>query len=290
MKHRIFYGIIKTINDIIPEITFPRYSIMSEISKKIISQQISKLRKEKELTQEELANKLCITAQAVSKWERGVGLPDPTLLPSIAQALGVSVGALFGEVTDKAPLLPEKHDGLPLVAKNGDVCCYSDKKVLSANDAEITFADGSRAEFTSRYVINRGCGEIRFYELDLVQWKIDEKVTSLEKRFSGFESLYLSCSIPCTARILLTDGSFEGIKASGSAVFISLIDAAISGSTLEVRIKSLNSGISHEDKQKNKLDVYIPTACNKSANLKISGSANISANTDFWRVCAVFSS
>ena len=277
----MFCGIIKTINDIISQIIFPRYLIMAEGSAKVIGQQIAKLRKEKDLTQEELANKLCITAQAVSKWERGVGLPDATLLPSIAEALGVSIGLLFGEETQQVPPFPESCDGLPLVAKNEQVGCYSDKKVLSASDTEITFADGSRADFESRTVINRGRGEIRFYELEFVQWKVDAKVTSLEKRFSDFESLYLSCSIPCTARVLLADGSFEGVKATGSAVFISLIEADVSGSTLEVRIKSLNSGISHEDKQQNKLDVYIPATCNKSAKLKISGSANINAYSDF---------
>lgn len=256
---------------------------MAEGSAKVIGQQIAKLRKEKDLTQEELANKLCITAQAVSKWERGVGLPDATLLPSIAEALGVSIGLLFGEETQQAPPFPESCDGLPLVAKNEQVGCYSDKKVLSTSDTEITFADGSRADFESRTVINRGRGEIRFYELEFVQWNVDKNVTSLKKSFSGFEieSIYLSCSIPCTARVMLSDGSFEGVKASGSPIFISLIDTTISGNTLEVRIKSLNNGISHEDKQKNKLDIYIPKVCNKSARLKISGSANISTCSDF---------
>lgn len=52
---------------------------------------ISELRKEKNLTQKELASKLYITDKAVSKWERGVSLPDITLLKKISNVLGASV-------------------------------------------------------------------------------------------------------------------------------------------------------------------------------------------------------
>lgn len=53
-------------------------------------------RQTKRMTQEELAVKLGVTAQAVSKWERGAGLPDVALLASAAEVLGVSVDYLLG--------------------------------------------------------------------------------------------------------------------------------------------------------------------------------------------------
>ena len=57
---------------------------------------IKKYRKELGITQEELANTLCVTSQAVSKWESGAGLPDITQVIPLAQALNVSTDALFG--------------------------------------------------------------------------------------------------------------------------------------------------------------------------------------------------
>lgn len=56
-----------------------------------------------DLTQEELAEKLCISAQSVSKWERGDGCPDINMLPKIAGHLGISTDTLLGfdEVTKK---------------------------------------------------------------------------------------------------------------------------------------------------------------------------------------------
>lgn len=61
----------------------------------VIGQQIKKYRMAKGITQEQLGQLVGVTTQAVSKWERG-GTPDAELLPNLAQALGVSIDALFG--------------------------------------------------------------------------------------------------------------------------------------------------------------------------------------------------
>lgn len=52
---------------------------------------IKKLREERKITQLELAEKLCVSDKAVSKWETGKGYPDITLLEPLANALGISV-------------------------------------------------------------------------------------------------------------------------------------------------------------------------------------------------------
>lgn len=52
---------------------------------------IKKLRENKKMTQEELADKLFVSSKAVSKWETGQGFPDISLLESLAQALDISV-------------------------------------------------------------------------------------------------------------------------------------------------------------------------------------------------------
>ena len=57
---------------------------------------ISEMRKEKGLTQKELAEQLGVTDKAVSKWERAVSSPDIGLLIPLAKILGVSAGELLG--------------------------------------------------------------------------------------------------------------------------------------------------------------------------------------------------
>jgi len=61
-----------------------------------ISENIKRLRREKKLTQEALADFIGISFQAVSKWECGDAYPDITLLPVIANYFGVTIDELLG--------------------------------------------------------------------------------------------------------------------------------------------------------------------------------------------------
>ena len=64
-----------------------------------------RLRSERNMTQREVAHVLCVSTQAVSKWERGQGCPDVSLLPALAQLFGVSIIRLLAG--DLAPEEPE---------------------------------------------------------------------------------------------------------------------------------------------------------------------------------------
>lgn len=64
--------------------------------KKTLGLNIARYRKEQNITQQELANRLNISYQAVSKWENGQTSPDLYLLPSIADILNVSIDRLMG--------------------------------------------------------------------------------------------------------------------------------------------------------------------------------------------------
>ena len=55
-----------------------------------IGQVIRKYRKEKDMTQEEMARRLGVTAPAVNKWESGASAPDIALLAPIARMLGIT--------------------------------------------------------------------------------------------------------------------------------------------------------------------------------------------------------
>lgn len=52
---------------------------------------VATIRKEKNMTQAELASKIKVTDKAVSRWERGLGFPDINSLEPLADALGISV-------------------------------------------------------------------------------------------------------------------------------------------------------------------------------------------------------
>ena len=60
-----------------------------------IGNKIKQLRNKSGLTQEQLATKLGISPQSVSKWETGTTMPDITLLPTLAGELGVTIDDLF---------------------------------------------------------------------------------------------------------------------------------------------------------------------------------------------------
>lgn len=66
-----------------------------------LSNKLHALRTSKGITQEKLAECIGVTAQAVSKWERGIALPDISLLPELSVYFGVSIDDLFGLTEEK---------------------------------------------------------------------------------------------------------------------------------------------------------------------------------------------
>lgn len=73
-----------------------------------IGRRIVALRKQKGMTQDELAEKMGVSPQAVSKWENDISCPDISILLSLARELGVTVDALLsGEAMPETLLVPE---------------------------------------------------------------------------------------------------------------------------------------------------------------------------------------
>ena len=101
---------------------------------------LKKLRKSKDLTQETLADFLGMSFQAISKWERGETYPDITMLPTIASFFGVTVDSLLG--TD-------------IIAKETKIKEYCDKYSRLWNEGKIDKArdmlKDATAEFPGNY-------------------------------------------------------------------------------------------------------------------------------------------
>ena len=73
--------------------------------KQIIASNISKLRKQKKLTQLEFAKALNYSDKAISKWERAESIPDVIILKQIADLFGVTVDYIINEHTENEKIL-----------------------------------------------------------------------------------------------------------------------------------------------------------------------------------------
>ena len=94
---------------------------------------IRRLRTQQHLTQRQLADELEISDKAVSKWERGQGCPDVSLLPRLAQTLGVDVeGLLAGELSEN------EQTGGTMKNLNFYVCPTCGNILTSAMGAAVT--------------------------------------------------------------------------------------------------------------------------------------------------------
>ena len=96
-------------NKIIPVLCFLlTKGVVVVYSMNSIGSNIRTFRLKNELTQEQLAEKLGVTFQAVSKWETNANTPDIALLPELAKALGVMIDDLFSDGNTILPVFSEQ--------------------------------------------------------------------------------------------------------------------------------------------------------------------------------------
>ncbi|MDD6703948.1 MAG: helix-turn-helix transcriptional regulator [Clostridiaceae bacterium] len=91
---------------------------------------ISTLRKEKELTQAQLAEKLNVTDKAISRWETGKGMPDSSLLVPLANILGITVNELLtGEKISEETFSKKSEDNLVVAVQRTETAVKKGKTV-----------------------------------------------------------------------------------------------------------------------------------------------------------------
>lgn len=124
---------------------------------------IATLRKKNGLTQASLAEKLNISPQSISKWECGIGFPDVSLFPVLAELFSVPIGFLFGEDwehTDQSAL------------------CESKMEFDSCKSIHVSLGNICKVEFVNAEIV--GCrihanGDsvfIRYFDVEKVDGKI----------------------------------------------------------------------------------------------------------------------
>lgn len=98
---------------------------------------VASLRKERGMTQSELAEEMGVTDKAVSKWERDLSFPDVTTLPRLAGIFNVTVDELMQAKTDGAPGRKKAAELVPLILRAVSLAMGVAVVVLSAmGDAE----------------------------------------------------------------------------------------------------------------------------------------------------------
>ena len=85
----------------------------------MFSENLKTLRKQKGFTQEELAARLNVVRQTVSKWEKGLSVPDAELLTRLAEVLEVPVSTLLGSaalrISSAVSILPSRASVRPSI-------------------------------------------------------------------------------------------------------------------------------------------------------------------------------
>ena len=99
-----------------------------------LGKNIKKLRKESYLTQEELAEKLNVTFQAVSKWENETGMPDISQIVPLTKIFGISTDKLFGIQNDETT---KKESCVHIIRRIVELAEITRRKGLLALELEL---------------------------------------------------------------------------------------------------------------------------------------------------------
>lgn len=119
--------------------------------KESFGQRLSRLRKKKGLTQEDIASRITISPQAVSKWENDISSPDIQVLSQLADILGVSIDELLGHQKETAEeVKEEKQEETEFVEDEDRVKSNKeDRVVINDSGIHVRSEDGENVHITS---------------------------------------------------------------------------------------------------------------------------------------------
>nr|MBR4280459.1 helix-turn-helix transcriptional regulator [Clostridia bacterium] len=117
-----------------------------------IGENIRALRVQKGLTQEQVAARLGVSYQAVSKWETAANTPDISLLPALAELFGVTIDALFSREGLPALELPCEDDGIIRIVQLRGRQVLSVTPRMSPDDPPIEIAFPRNCNDRTQYV------------------------------------------------------------------------------------------------------------------------------------------
>lgn len=153
---------------------------------------IAELRKEKKLTQEQLAEKLGVNSRSVSRWENGTCMPDYALFPLLAQEFGISVAEL-------------------VEGKRAKANSYFLKEIAYMNNYKILMEVNRKVDLGENSIIEEEKQKIAELLLDGIACKDDVKKYKLRMRVNPYtDTTYPNYFIPPyngNKKLRLADGS-----------------------------------------------------------------------------------
>ena len=132
------------------------------------SQYIKEYRKKNNLTQQELANKLYVTKQAISKWENDKGIPDVSLYQSISNLLDVSIDELMGN--EKKSVKKKNYLIISLIGVAVLLLLITITIVIINNNSK-TITDKKIIEKTENYLGTKLPKIIEYNYIDFESWQ-----------------------------------------------------------------------------------------------------------------------
>jgi len=250
---------------------------------------LQKLRKQKNMTQEDLALRIGVTGQAVSKWENDQSYPDITLIPTLAEILDTDIHYLFGKATPSKPAVdfPETYNNMPLVHSANDVACYSNKEVASKDSTGVKFADGSTAELSNRLVVNQGQGDITLVSQDTLQsgnWKFwnsaEGNETEKDFEFGTTDSAEIAVLLN-ECEIVRSADDKTRVHAEGAPWFMELLQVNVVDNKLVISFDE-DHQLNNVSKDGNHIVVEVPYDRGQTLDVEINGSGTLISEIPFY--------
>lgn len=260
-----------------------------------IGMRIAEKRKAMGLTQDGLAAKLNISAQAVSKWETGLGFPDLTLLPALATILDTSIDALFGKdekenTSSNEYAFEQTFEGMTLITTLNQQAIYATEAPEKLDDGVATFADGSEANLHTGVVINRGKNRIQIVEADVLSAKREAKKDQKEEKMDRLFSRY---AFDLSGRAIVKiekakAGDKGGWQADGTESFMQGLTIQESDDTFSVKVKHRKRGrhrglFQQANELEGNITVFVPADSMPELDVFVRGSTTLQSAIDHVR-------
>lgn len=165
----------------------------------VIGNTIARLRRERGMTQEALAEVIGVSAQTISKWENSTYCPDVALLPVIADVFGVTVDALFGREDSRRALTAEQAvDHVIECARETFVAaCYEPERDGRFEDELAAYKRAMTLDDRHRSVIEN--------DRDVLYFREKLGVLALRKPEEGWNPLFTRPDVAELLRLIADD-------------------------------------------------------------------------------------